>query len=128
MTSREAVSSFLNDFKIKMDIWDIIFLENRLKNVQTLADLEISSNKRKAIIKDLTLQDFSEGPIEEVVFMAVRCFGSPMWVFGKEIKSTEVYIKISMGFADKQTLCISFHIAEFPMTYPFKKTQINENT
>jgi hypothetical protein len=115
MVTREDVNGFLNEFKMKMDIWDIIFLDNRPKNLQTLADLEITSFKRKAIVKELTVQDFSEGPIDEVVFM-----GTPMWVFGKEIKNKEIYIKISMGPPSKQTLCISFHIAEFPMSYPFK--------
>ncbi len=115
MIAKEDVINFLNEFKLKMDIWDIVFMDNRPKNLQTLADLEITSFKRKAIIKELSAQDYSEGPIEEVVFM-----GSPMWVFGKEIKSKEIYIKVSMGFSGKQTLCISFHIAEFPMNYPFK--------
>lgn len=115
MVTREDVNSFLNEFKMKMDIWDIIFLDTRPKNLQTLADLEITSFKRKAIVKELTVQDFSEGPIDEVIFM-----GTQMWVFGKEIKNKEIYIKISMGLPSKQTLCISFHIAEFPMSYPFK--------
>ena len=118
MAAKEEVNSFLNEFKVKMEIWDIVFMDTRPKNLQTLADLEITSFKRKAIIKELTVQDFSEGPIEEIVFM-----GSSMWVFGKEIKGKEIYIKISMGFASKQTLCISFHIAEFPMSYPFKTTK-----
>lgn len=114
MTNKEDIEQFLQDFKTKMDFWDIVFMDNRSKNTQTLADLEITPIKRKAIIKELVLEDYSEGPIEDVVFM-----GSPMWVFGKEVKSKEIYIKISMGFAGRQTLCISFHVSEYPMQYPF---------
>jgi hypothetical protein len=44
-----------------------------------------------------------------------------MWVFGKEVKQREVYIKITMGFPGTSTICISFHISEHPMKYPFKK-------
>ena len=43
-----------------------------------------------------------------------------MWVFGKEVKNREVYIKISMGKANEETICISFHIAEHQIMYPFK--------
>lgn len=114
MTENE-VQLFLKDFKIKMQIMDIVFLDQRAKNAKTLAFLEISPAKRKQIIQELEMQDYAEGPIEEVVFL-----GSPLWVFGKYIKSQEVYIKISMGMPNRQTLCVSFHIAEHPMKYPFK--------
>ena len=36
-----------------------------------------------------------------------------------EIKEQEVYIKITLG-RGTSALCISFHIAEHPMNYPFK--------
>jgi len=47
--------------------------------------------------------------------------GAEMWVFGKVVKSFEIYIKISLGMSSTQVICISFHKAEYPMTYPFKK-------
>jgi hypothetical protein len=43
-----------------------------------------------------------------------------MWVFGKDIKGREVYIKIMLGSNNCQTICISFHIAEHPLSYKFK--------
>lgn len=43
-----------------------------------------------------------------------------MWVFGKHVKSHETYIKISIGAPGTNAICISFHIAEHPMNYPFK--------
>jgi len=43
-----------------------------------------------------------------------------MWVFGKDVKGQEVYIKISLGQKNSQTICISFHISEYKMKYPFK--------
>ena len=43
-----------------------------------------------------------------------------MWVFGKDVKGQEVYIKITLGLPNSSTICISFHIAEHPMTYPLK--------
>ncbi len=112
----ENIEQFLKEFKLKMDIWDIVFIDNRPKNTQTLADLEITSVKRKTIIKELVVADYSEGPMDDVVFM-----GSPLWVFGKEVKAKEIYIKLSMGFAGRQVLCISFHVAEYPMNYPYNQ-------
>lgn len=111
------VELFLNDFKVKMQFMGIFFLDDRLKNSKTLTILEIVPAKRKQILQDLTVEDYSEGPIEEIVFM-----GSPLWVFGKTFKGYEIYIKISMGQPNSNTLCISFHIAEFPMNYPFKQS------
>ncbi len=43
-----------------------------------------------------------------------------MWVFGKDVKGKEVYIKITLGKPNSHTICISFHKAEFPMSYPLK--------
>jgi hypothetical protein len=114
MTEYE-VELFLNDFKTKMQFMDIVFLNDRGKNAKTLAILEIPVTKQKQIIEELEVKDYSEGPIEDTNFV-----GSPLWVFGKIVKGHEVYIKISMGMPNRSTLCISFHISEFPINYPLK--------
>ena len=44
-----------------------------------------------------------------------------LWVFGKDVKGQEVYIKICYGQPNRSTICVSFHIAEYPMNYPYKK-------
>jgi hypothetical protein len=63
----------------------------------------------------MTLDDYSQGPMEDQIF------GIPaIWVFGKDVKGVEVYIKISMGNFNSETICISFHPAEYIMNYPFK--------
>jgi len=43
-----------------------------------------------------------------------------MWVFGKMVRGTEVYIKITMGTFNNSVICISFHLAEHPLKYPLK--------
>ena len=110
-----TVRRFLEDFKTKMKIWDIVFMDNRAKNSQTLLQLEISPVLRKKIINDLTPEDYSEGPVLDQQFL-----GNTLWVFGKVVKQKEVYIKITLGYAGKAVICISFHTAEFPMKYPLK--------
>lgn len=115
MLSSQEIEKFLRDFKFKMDFYQILFLDDRGKNQQTLYDLEITPDERKDVIRSLSVEDYSEGPLEE------RMRGIlPMWIFGKEVKGHEVYIKISMGVENRETMCISFHIAEHPMHYPFK--------
>ncbi len=116
MTSHREVEVFLKKLKVKMEIFGILFLDDRGKNQQTLHDLEISPSKRKEIIGSLEVEDYSQGPLDEKMHGIL-----PMWVFGKHVRKKEVYIKVSMGSENKGTVCISFHIAEYPMKYPFKK-------
>lgn len=115
MSSKQEVEKFLKELKVKMDVFGILFLDERGKNQQALHDLEISPNKRMEIITNLTFRDYSEGPLEEKMRGIL-----PMWIFGKSVKSQEVYIKISMGMVNTKAVCISFHIAEYPMNYPLK--------
>ena len=114
MATKNEVDRFLKDFKQKTKIFQIIF-DVRGKNAQALLDLDINPVKRKEVIESLKVDDYSEGPLEEKMRGIL-----PMWVFGKMVKKQEVYIKISMGLANSQTICISFHPAEYPMNYPFK--------
>lgn len=113
MASKQEVEKFLKELKVKTDVFGILFLDDRGKNQQTLHDLEISPSKRKDIIANFKPEDYCEGPLEEKMRDIL-----PMWVFGKEVK--EVYIKISMGVENNRAVCISFHIAEHPMNYPYK--------
>ncbi|MFD2523438.1 hypothetical protein [Emticicia soli] len=115
MASKEEVLSFLRDFNVKANIWGIVFLDDRAKNSKALALLEISPIERKQIIKELHLHDFSDGPIKDGMNI-----GGDLWVFGKMVKNQEVYIKISMGFSNNPTICISFHLSEYTMIYPYK--------
>jgi hypothetical protein len=43
-----------------------------------------------------------------------------MWVFGKNVKEKEVYIKITMGAMGGSVICISFHLAQHKIEYPLK--------
>lgn len=115
MAEIDDVRRFLKNFKEKMSFWDVVFLDDRGKNSQTLADLEIKPKDRKKVLEDLNVEDYYEGPLDE------QWYGSSeMWVFGKLIKGIEVYIKITLGVEGSSVICISFHEAEHPMNYPFK--------
>ena len=98
-----------------MKIFGILYRDDRGKKQKTLEELEIVPSYRKVIIENLKVEDYIEGPIID----ELNKLGE-MWVFGKDIKGREVYIKIMLGGNNCQTICISFHIAEHPLSYKFK--------
>jgi len=115
MRSESEVGAFLKDFKEKMKIWDVLFRDDRGKNLQALIELEITPTERKKVLEQIEIKDYSEGPLIENLYG-----GAEMWVFGKTVKKKEVYIKITMGVINSSVLCISFHLAQHKMQYPLK--------
>jgi len=118
ITTIENVEKFLKDFHTKTNVFDVLFRDDRGKNLNALLKLEISAARRKAIIATLCSEDYSEGPVADNLHHIAE-----MWIFGKVINKKESYIKISMGYPGTSTICISFHIAERNMSYPFKSTK-----
>jgi hypothetical protein len=113
--SHDQVESFLQDFKAKLSVFSVVYRDDKQKNTQALADLDIRPIERKDVLAQLTVADYSSGPTAESLY------GNPdMWVFGKDIKGTEVYIKISMGHPGAPVLCLSFHEADHPLGHPLK--------
>ena len=115
MVTKQQVEDFLKRLKEKIKVFDIIFRDDRGKNLQTLATLEITPTYRKQVILNIEPEDYSEGPIVDTLNKM-----GEMWVFGKDVKGREVYIKITLGYENGQTICISFHIAEQTLKHPFK--------
>lgn len=115
MISIEEVKAFLEQFNIKAQVFGILFRDDRQKNRKALLELDITQMQRELIVKSLLPQDYVEGPVIDVLNKE-----GEMWVFGKDVKEREVYIKITLGYENGQTICISFHIAEHPLVYPFK--------
>ncbi len=116
MATSDEVQHFLQDFKTKLGIWGVVFRDDRGKNAQALLDLEITPINREQVLKELQVTDYIEGPKKESLYR-----GADMWVFGKNIKGREVYIKITLGLVGAKVICISFHIAEQTLKYPLKK-------
>ena len=116
MATPSEVEKFLNQFHEKLKVFDIIFRDDRGKNAQTLVDWDITPNFRLEVIKTIKVEDYSQGPIVDTL----NNYGE-LWVFGKDVKGNEVYIKISLGLPNNKTICISFHKSEYKMNFPFKK-------
>ena len=115
VVTKDEVQSFLDMFHAKMKIYGIIYRDDRGKNQKALEELEIVPSYRKVVIESLNVEDYVGGPVVD----SLNRMGE-MWVFGKDVKEREVYIKIMISDFGGQTICISFHLAERPMNYPFK--------
>ena len=89
MITKEEVQKFLNLFHEKM---------NRGKNQKTLEELEIVPSYRRVVIENLVVEDYVQGPVVD----ELNKLGE-MWVFGKDVKGREVYIKIMIGGVGCQT-------------------------
>ena len=69
-------------------------------------------------VRDLEVADYSSGPLQDDK-------GRPrdLWVFGRYLEEYEVYIKPTayLKADDVQAVCVSFHEAEWPLVYPYRK-------
>lgn len=114
MAKKSDVEQFLNQFKVKLKVFDVVYI-GRDKNSQALLDMEWVPAARTKVLENLEAEDYCEGPLEETFHGS-----ESMWVFGKEVSGNEIYIKIAMGQQNNSVICISFHEAEYSLDYPFK--------
>ena len=115
MSIQQEVESFIKDLTDKIKYFEVAF-RPRDKNLDALAELDITPAKRIEYLMNLKAEDYSSGPNKDTY--------DPMkpdyYEFGIQINGREVYIKISLGLINKRADCMSFHPAEFPMKYPLK--------
>ena len=109
--TKQEVEQFLNQFNIKFDIWGIFYLD-RDKNAEALKAPGITPKARDEIVRQLSSDDYVETLPAD--------FFNEMWVFGRDMDGTELYIKIALGQPNSKTICISFHVAEHPIKYANK--------
>ena len=84
MAKKTEVEQFLKEFKEKMRLTEVDFRDDRGKNAQTLADLEIRPIDREKVLENLKVEDYSEGPVKDTLYKK-----SDLWVFGKEVKKVK---------------------------------------
>lgn len=69
-------------------------------------------------VRELEVVDYSSSPLKDD-----RGRPRDLWVFGKYLEEYEVYIKLAAYLigGDVRAVRVSFHEAEWPLTYPYKK-------
>ena len=114
---RDLVRQFLKEFKSIGSHGRGIDIVHRKKNLGSLAKLGLNFKNCKDEIQNLSVADYCKGPEPDT--------DKPgeVWEFGKIISGKEVYIKLKIANVGniKLAKCISFHVAEFPLCFPFKE-------
>lgn len=82
----------------------------------TMTDLDYDSSDIVERLKELTVSEYSETLIDKDDDKPPLLF-----VFGKDINSKLIYIKLKIkGETKKKVLCLSFHYAKHDMEFPYK--------
>ena len=87
----------------------------RNKNMATLAMLGISIQDAKQRVLALTPSDYVGGPEPNLVRP-----NEEVWIFGVAVESVDLYVKLSVIVEPEECVCISFHEADRPMSFPFR--------
>ncbi len=111
----QQIRDFLLEFK-EIVSKQGIYLVPRNETNATLGYLGLTRKIAKDIFLSLSVANYSKGPEEDTDR------GGELWIFGKEIKGEEVYIKLKVTSVNgsKIAKCISFHIAVRALNYPFR--------
>ena len=112
-----AVGEFLKELKLLVSRQGL-YLVPREVNMKALAKMGLTRANLKDEILSLSVADYCEGPSRD------RNQPGFLWVFGKQVMCHDVYIKLKIsdvkGSGKKTAKCISFHEADFPMSFPLK--------
>lgn len=117
--TKKEVDAFLKEFKERAKLFDIVYVDSKPNNVDTLTALDITHKDRDKYVLSLEPEDYCQGPDKNDYPGQ-----NDVWVFGKQINGHEVYIKVFINAKfNRPNVCISFHIAKFSLTYPLKKSK-----
>lgn len=112
MASPQEITDFLKKFKYFLP-QGFIFVP-RKKNLDTVSYLGITIPYVKTIFSQLTYKNYVNGPKKDK-----DRHGNAIWEFGIHIQGEEIYIKLSDDFGFNKAKCISFHVADYPIKYPY---------
>lgn len=107
-----------NDFDINTDL---NFVRKKKQGVDqkfstpyTLLDLDYDAEDVVNRLKELKVEEYSEIKIDKDDVNPPILF-----VFGKDINSRLVYVKLKIRNQQKQVVCVSFHYAKDKMEFPY---------
>ena len=118
---KEEVRTFLRAFK-KIALQRGIDFIPRRGFLEARAWLGFTLGNCRDEIMTLTVDDYSDGPSPDKNRLG------EVWVFGKKIGGTDIYIKLKLASVEEQTIakCLSFHPAGYPLCFPFKEKKEGE--
>lgn len=88
----------------------------RTETRSTLAQLGLTMANLEKLLLGLSVADYCKGPESD------QDRPGQIWVFGRVIEGYEVYIKLKVAHVGEHRIakCISFHIAQYPLGYPYR--------
>lgn len=116
----EEIESFLTHC-CKIINSSFVLYKNKTENKQTLIELGHTYKNIKEEIRNLSVENYSEGPSPD------HHSSDEIWIFGMLINQREIYIKLQLShFNDPGELidtlyCMPFHFADRCLNYPYKK-------
>ena len=116
MLKRTEIRDFLVEFKGIMSKGRGLDIVNRRENIDTLAKKGLTKKNLIEEIMTLSVENYCQGPEPD------RDKPGNIWVFGKQIDTEEIYIKLKIAQVGKEKIakCLSFHAASFPLCYPYR--------
>lgn len=126
-SEKKAVKAFLEELKEVLGVEDfnidnnLLIIKSSKDEIEystnyTMMDLDYDSSDIVERLKELTVSEYSETLIDKEDDKPPLLF-----VFGKDINSKLIYIKLKIkGETKKKVLCLSFHYAKHNMEFPYK--------
>ena len=126
-SEKKAVEAFLKELKEVLEDKDfdidnnLIMIKSKKDQIEystnyAMTDLEYDSSDIVERLEELTIDEYSE-----TLFDKDDDKPPLLFVFGKDINSRLVYIKLKIkGETTKKVLCLSFHYAKYDMKFPYK--------
>ncbi len=116
--SKKEINAFLKRCR---KIIETSFIRlRRAENEKTIRELGLTNEQVKEVICSLTVEYYSSGPTPH------HHTTDLVWIFGKQIKNREVYVKILIsetndpGELIDTVFCQSFHFAKHDIHYPYQ--------
>ena len=107
-----------NDFDINTDLNFVCKkkqgADQKFSTPYTLLDLDYDAEDVVNRLKELKVEEYSETKIDKDDVNPPILF-----VFGKDINSRLVYVKLKIRNQQKQVVCVSFHYAKDKMEFPY---------
>ncbi|HCM96605.1 MAG: hypothetical protein A2X25_00235 [Chloroflexi bacterium GWB2_49_20] len=114
---QEKVAQFLREFKALISTGRDFDFIGRPENNSVFINLGLTWRNFIRELLGLSVVDYCSGPEND------RDRPGVVWLFGKEIYGHDIYIKLKiydLG-SQRKAKCISFHEANHPIRYPFRK-------
>ena len=120
ISQKDDVKIFLLKAKKLISVGRYDFFDKKEENMKTLVALGYKTYHMKQEILSLTPQNYYRGPTED--YDKDNYKGQHIWECGKIIQAQEIYIKLKKrkNKGGDEIACMSFHKAQYKMTYPLK--------